>query len=368
MLSDESLKFITSQYKKRRRAAKILTWFFTPFALLFLYAFVMVLLEEKGLQSLLAEGGVAAVAFFPIIIFSAIYPLLNLIKLRAGIKKLPEFKVGVVEGIPKLKEHYYRHTFRASSGAIYGAHQKIGFTGVIDGVKYDFRAVRPSVIASLPMRFTAITRRSWLFLCSWKNFIVELQELSQDEIKKYEANRLVGWPKGRYAEAISSNRAGQLSNGQIKMLRRDKFKTGLLLFFLLCCGVLLMSVGGMYLLTGGGNNALRVGSIALAVLGSVGSCIAIYALARELFSAGVTSLPVRSFTGVAKKTRAATPSESRQSGKELVTAPTVAFGDKTFFMLPEALFNEFPTTRKIKYYYIQKDKERYGTVINFEYA
>lgn len=368
MLSDESLKFITSQYKKRRRAAKILTWFFTPFALFFLFAFVMVLTEEKGLSSLLSEGGIAAVAFFPIIICAAFYPIINLIKIRSAIKKLPEFKIGVVEGIPKLKERYYRHSIRTGTGTTYGVHQKIGFTGIIEGVKYDFQAVRPSVIASLPMRFTAITRRSWLFLCNWKNFIVEIQELSQDEVKKYETNRLIGWPKGRYAEAISPNRVGQLSAGQIKMLRWDRFKTILLLLFLLCCGLLLISVGGMYLLTGGGNDALRAGSAALALLGFAGLCISIYAIAKELFSEGVASMTVRSLTGTAKKLRAATQSERKEGGESLLAAPTVLLGDKRFLMLLEALFDDVPSTRKAKYYYIQKEKEQYGTVINFENA
>lgn len=368
MLSDESQRFITSQYKRRRLAAKILTWFFTPFALIFLYAFAMVLLEEEGLSSLLTAGGLPTVAIFPIIIFSAFYPILNLIKIRSDIKKLPEFKVSVVEGIPKLKERYYRHSFKSPSGAIFGAHQRIGFTGTIDGVKYDFRAVQPSAIASAPMRFTAITRKSWLLLCNWKNFVVEVQELSQGELKRYEDDRIKDWPTGEYANAVPLNRIGRLSAAQVKMLRWDRFKVMLLWLFLLCCGALLMLVGGWPLTTNGLVGLKFYGVILLVVLGAACLCASVYLLSREIISEDVTGLAVLSFIGKVKKTRAATYAEYQQSDRELVTAPTVTCGNKMFLILPEDLFDKIPTTREMRYYYVHKKKEHYGTVINFENA
>ncbi|MBI5022944.1 MAG: hypothetical protein HZC05_02145 [Candidatus Magasanikbacteria bacterium] len=258
-LSEDSRKFITSQNKKRLKSAKILCWFFTPFAILSIYASIKVA-QEGGVLFLLSErGGIAGVIFVICAVFAGLYFLFCFAKLKLEIKELPEFQINIVEGVPKLKEGYYRHSFRApATGAIYSATQQISFIGTINGVKYNLMAASPNMVGSAPMRFIAITRRSWLFLCDWKNFVVEIQELSAEEMKKYEENQLKNWPDGEYKEAILLNDQGQLSAGQTGALRKNKFKSILLWLGLLAGSILLMSISGWYLLAGDRNYSMSI--------------------------------------------------------------------------------------------------------------
>ncbi|MBI4993199.1 MAG: hypothetical protein HZC26_03645 [Candidatus Magasanikbacteria bacterium] len=325
-LSEDSRKLTTSQNKKRLKSAKILCWFFTPFAILSIYACIKVA-QEGGVSSLLAErGGIAGIIFVICAVFVAVYFLLCLAKLRPEIEELPEFQISIVEGVPKLKEGYYRHSFRApATGAIYGATQQISFTGTINGIKYNLWAVSPNMIGSAPMRFIAITRRSWLFLCDWKNFVIEIQELSAEEIKKYEDNQWLG---------------------------------------LLAGSVFLMSISGWYLFAGDKNISMIIVIMVLLVVPALITFGAsVYCLIVDIFSKSVARLTVQSFIGAVKKNRPATYSEYQQSGRELITAPTIIFGGKMYFVLPESLFDKIPTTREMKYFYVQKDK--IGAIINF---
>jgi hypothetical protein len=194
--------------------------------------------------------------------------------------------------------------------------------------------------------------------------VIDVQELSPEDIKKYEERALTTWPEDKFKEDLIQNRLGLLSAGQIKRLRLAKIKDVLLWIVLSVAGAFMLSLSGYLFLSSenmSGKNIL--GAVFIGGLGLFLFAVSLYFLITTLFAKGLTKLDVMSFVGQVEKRRGAIYSEHRQNS-DLDMFPIVAFDRRRYLLSPDDLFYKIPQTAEMKYYYVVNNKAK--TIINFE--
>lgn len=182
MLTDRQKKIISDCYKIRASALLKALVFLGLVSLVVLFYFIAVFPADIGrgfkdatdlLYFVLANGILGIIGFLPTAYFWISYS-----KIKSLIRRLPDFQVETITGIPEIKERHYSFPIYGGGGRRLGGSTRLmGRVGKINGLKCNFWAVPDSDISDQPISVTAITHKSFWLGCGLNRFVIEAHPL-----------------------------------------------------------------------------------------------------------------------------------------------------------------------------------------------
>lgn len=176
--TNEQLSIIRSYYEPKKDALKKGIYWLPPCTVVPLYMLIEGMRDRSiAFPNVLFDPLFYLIIVVPLIIFVPFptYLLINLLQINKLRFNPSEFEIEVVEGIPKLGQGVYLFDLAKCE---FDTRQKYYAEAKIDGKEFNLYDVPADAVGTGRVRFTAISKRSWLYCCRIDRLVIDIKKLT----------------------------------------------------------------------------------------------------------------------------------------------------------------------------------------------